>query len=175
MAYLYSTFRRGPSKTSFPEMKIVQFGLNGRYQKANNYKSCVVPSLDNICYLMLDYVPNCSFDHRGLHERKTIQAIKMKQFASKPSLPWIILMSDGLIGAASIFTWTPESPSSARSRSFSLKRRAKKSVHEILFLTMWFKHFSGLQSAFYNPRKLSACIPTACAKATGITFIYDEE
>lgn len=35
-------------------------------------------------------------------------------------LPWIMLMSAGLMGAASILTWTSECPSLGTSSSFSL-------------------------------------------------------
>lgn len=42
------------------------------------------------------------------------------------TLPWIMLMSAGLMGAANILTWTSESPSLGTSRSFSLNRETQR-------------------------------------------------
>lgn len=38
-------------------------------------------------------------------------------------------MSDGLIGAASIFTWTSDPPTAASSRFFSLSTKPKRDVN----------------------------------------------
>lgn len=56
-------------------------------------------------------------------------ASRKNQYAKKDAagtLPWIILMSAGLMGAANILTWTSESPSLATSRSFSLNRETQR-------------------------------------------------
>lgn len=46
----------------------------------------------------------------------------------QPRLPWIIFMSDGLIGAASIFTRTSDPPIAASAWFFSLSTKPKRVV-----------------------------------------------
>lgn len=42
------------------------------------------------------------------------------------------MISDGLIGAASIFTWTSDPPTAVSSRFFSLSTKPKRDVNVIL-------------------------------------------